>query len=231
MRGAGCTYNDLVDRDIDAKVARTRSRPIPSGQISPMRAALWLGVQLLLGLVALLTFNRATIIAGFASLGLVAAYPFMKRITDWPQLFLGLTFSWGALLGWTAMRDSLSAPALLLYAGGVLWTIGYDTIYALQDVEDDALIGVRSTARLFAGKTPFWVGGFYAGASLCFTASFLAASAGPWAFAGLALGAGQLAWQVTRLKGAAPVLALKLFRSNRWFGWIFLVGLLIDGAF
>ena len=152
MRGAGCTFNDIVDRDIDDKVARTRLRPIPSGQVTTKQALAFLVLQALLGLVVLLQFNPMTVGLGVASLLLVAIYPFMKRITWWPQLFLGLAFSWGALVGWTSQTGSLDLPPLVLYLGCILWVIGYDTIYALQDVEDDALIGVKSTARLFGTR-------------------------------------------------------------------------------
>ena len=153
MRGAGCTWNDILDRDLDAKVARTRSRPIPSGQVSVKAAAVFLVVQALIGLAVLLQFNRFTILVGIASLGVVAIYPLMKRIIWWPQIVLGLAFSWGALMGWAAVFGRLDAPALLLYAGSIAWVIGYDTIYAHQDREDDALIGVKSTARLFGART------------------------------------------------------------------------------
>jgi 4-hydroxybenzoate polyprenyltransferase len=153
MRGAGCTYNDIVDRDIDAEVARTRSRPIPSGQVSVRSAKLFLLAQALVGLAVLLQFNRFAIFLGIASLLTVAVYPFLKRVTDWPQLGLGIAFSWGALMGWAAAFGSLALSPVLLYLGGIAWTIGYDTIYAHQDKEDDALVGVRSTARLFGART------------------------------------------------------------------------------
>src|ERR1044072_6995156 len=153
MRGAGCTWNDILDRDLDAKVARTRSRPIPSGQVSVKAAAVFLVAQALAGLVILLQFNRFTILLGIASLGVVAIYPLMKRIIWWPQSILGLAFSWGALMGWAAVFSRLDAAALLLYAGSIAWVIGYDTIYAHQDREDDALVGVKSTARLFGTRT------------------------------------------------------------------------------
>ncbi|RZA23944.1 MAG: 4-hydroxybenzoate octaprenyltransferase, partial [Lysobacteraceae bacterium] len=178
MRGAGCTFNDVVDTDIDMKVARTRSRPIPSGQVTRREAALFLVAQSLAGLVVLLQFNGTTVWLGIASLVLVAIYPFMKRITWWPQLFLGLAFNWGALLGWTSQTGSLALPPLLLYAGSILWTIGYDTIYALQDIEDDALIGVKSTARLFGARVRPIVAFFYA------------ATLALWLSAGLAAGGG-----------------------------------------
>src|SRR5947207_15065440 len=155
MRGAGCTWNDIVDCDLDRQVARTRSRPIPSGQVSVKAAAVFLVVQALVGLLVLLQFNGFTILLGIASLTIVAVYPLAKRVTWWPQIVLGLAFSWGALMGWTAVFARLDAPALLLYAGSIAWVIGYDTIYAHQDREDDALIGVKSTARLFGSRTRF----------------------------------------------------------------------------
>ena len=154
MRGAGCTWNDITDRDLDAKVERTRSRPIPAGQVSVAGALVFLVLQALVGLAVLLQFNRFAIMTGLASLAIVAVYPFMKRITWWPQVVLGLAFSWGALMGFAVMLGSLGAPAFVLYAGSIAWVIGYDTIYAHQDREDDALIGVKSTARLFGERTP-----------------------------------------------------------------------------
>src|SRR6202011_399914 len=153
MRGAGCTWNDIVDRNLDARVERTRSRPIPSGQVSVAAAAGFLALQALIGLAVLLQFNRFTVAVGFASLAVVAVYPFMKRITSWPQIVLGLAFSWGALMGWPATFGRLDLPAYLLYAGAICWVIGYDTIYAHQDREDDALIGIKSTALLFGART------------------------------------------------------------------------------
>lgn len=228
MRGAGCTYNDIVDRDLDAAVARTRSRPIPNGDVTVTGAALFLVLQALVGLVVLLQFNPLTIWIGLGSLGAVALYPFLKRVTDWPQLGLGIAFSWGALVGWTAEAGSFDVAALILYAGGILWTIGYDTIYAIQDIEDDALIGVRSTARLFGENVGNAVAGFYAGTVVLFAAAFAVAGAGWIAFVGLALGAVQLAWQARiagRVEGRA---ALHVFRSNRGFGLILFVALIVD---
>ncbi len=230
MRGAGCTYNDIVDRDLDAQVARTRSRPIPSGQVTVAQAQTFLVAQALVGLVVLLQFNRATIVLGIVSLATVAIYPFMKRFIDWPQLFLGISFSWGALMGWTAITGFLDWPAVILYAGGILWTIGYDTIYAHQDKEDDALIGVRSTARLFAERTKPALVLFYSGATLLFAAAFSAAELGWLAYLGLLAGAGHLAWQVTVLDTDDPDNCLMLFRANRDYGWIVFAGLVIDGA-
>src|SRR4249920_390193 len=177
MRGAGCTYNDIVDRDYDASVARTAARPIPSGQVSVAEARMFLAVLCLAGLVILLQFNLFTIVLGAASLVLVAIYPFMKRLTYWPQLVLGLTFKWGALVGWAAVTGSLAPAPAVLYAGCVLWTIGYDTIYAHQDKEDDLAIGLKSTALKFGDATPRWLVAFYAGALLL------------WAIAGALAGA------------------------------------------
>src|SRR5215210_4928931 len=161
MRGAGCTWNDIVDRNLDSLVERTRSRPIPSGQVSVRAAATFLVMQALVGLAVLLQFNRFTVLIGFASLAVVAIYPFMKRITYWPQIVLGLAFSWGALMGWPALFGRLDWPALVLYAGSIVWVIGYDTIYAHQDREDDALIGIKSTALLFQENTKPMLAVFY----------------------------------------------------------------------
>lgn len=219
MRGAGCTYNDLVDFDIDMKVARTRSRPLPSGRVSRRQARIFMVVQALIGLVVLLQFNLFTIALGIGSLLIVAVYPFAKRFTDWPQFFLGLAFSWGALVGWAAVFGSLSAAPLWLYAGSVLWTIGYDTLYAHQDKEDDALIGVRSTARLFAEQTKLWLTVIYALAAVCIVlAAALAGS--PWpVFAGLVLAGIMLARQIIVLDIDNPDQCLALFKSNNRVGW------------
>lgn len=228
MRGAGCTYNDIVDRDIDAAVARTRTRPIPSGQVSVRQAKLFLAAQALVGLVVLLMFNRFTILLGILSLVTVAIYPFMKRVTDWPQIALGLAFSWGALMGWAAAFGSLAWAPVALYVGAILWTIGYDTIYAHQDKEDDAIAGVRSTALLFGERTKPWLAGFYAGATALFGLAFFLAGAGWAAYLGLAVGALHLAWQVRSLDIGDPDNCLRLFRSNRDYGWILFAGLLAD---
>jgi 4-hydroxybenzoate polyprenyltransferase len=228
MRGAGCTYNDIVDRDIDAKVARTRARPIPSGQVSVRNAKISMVVQALIGLLVLLQFNGFTIVVGIASLATVAIYPFLKRITDWPQLGLGLAFSWGALVGWPAIFGSLAWPPILLYAGAILWTIGYDTIYAHQDKEDDALIGVHSTARLFGANTRPMLMLIYGGATVLFAAAFFVAGAGWVAYAGLALGAAHLGWQIATLDIDDPARCLRLFQSNRDYGLIIFAGLVAD---
>jgi 4-hydroxybenzoate polyprenyltransferase len=228
MRGAGCTYNDIVDRDLDAGVARTRSRPIPSGQVSVRNAKIFLLLQALAGLAVLLSFNLFSIGLGVSSLVVVAAYPFMKRITDWPQFVLGLAFSWGALMGWSAVFGGLSLAPLLLYGGCVLWTIGYDTIYALQDIEDDKIMGVRSTARLFGARAREMVGLLYAGATLFWIGALAVAGIGWVAWLGLALTAAHLAWQVGSLRLSDEALALRLFKSNRGAGLILFAGLVLD---
>jgi 4-hydroxybenzoate polyprenyltransferase len=228
MRGAGCTYNDLVDRDIDAMVERTRNRPIPSGAVTPLRAAMFLALQGLVGLIVLLQFNRFTILLGLASLLVIALYPFVKRVSDWPQFVLGLAFSWGALVGWTAVFGALAWPPVLLYAAAISWTIGYDTIYAHQDKEDDAIIGVRSTARLFGARTKPALSAFYALAVILMAAAFAFADAGPLAFAGLLLAAAHLGWQVVSLKIDDPDNCLARFRANRTTGWIIFAGLVLD---
>ncbi|HEY3888295.1 MAG TPA: 4-hydroxybenzoate octaprenyltransferase, partial [Caulobacteraceae bacterium] len=179
MRAAGCAYNDIVDRDVDAKVARTAGRPIASGRISVRQAWVFLAACSLLALVILLTLGLVAILLGIASLALVAAYPFMKRITWWPQAWLGLTFNWGALLGFAAVTGDLELPAILLYAGGVFWTLGYDTIYALQDLEDDALVGVKSSARRLGPSAPRGVLTFYGACALLAFAAAMAARLGP----------------------------------------------------
>ena len=228
MRGAGCTFNDIVDRDIDMKVARTRSRPIPSGAVTARDALAFLVAQALLASVVLFQFNRFTVWAGVASLVLVAIYPFMKRVTWWPQAFLGLAFSYGALVGWSSQTGSFAMPALLMYFGTILWVIGYDTIYALQDVEDDALIGVKSTARLFGSQTRLIVSGFYAGAYLLWVAAATISGAGI-VFAVLSLvAAGLLAWQVQTVDASIPRNPWIRFNSNRYVGVALALALLAD---
>jgi 4-hydroxybenzoate polyprenyltransferase len=230
MRGAGCTWNDIVDRDLDASVERTRSRPIPSGQVGVMQAATFLVVQALVGLAVLLSFNWFTVGLGIASLIIVAVYPFMKRITYWPQIVLGLAFSWGALMGWAAAFGSLAAAPLLLYAGSISWVIGYDTIYAHQDREDDALIGIKSTALLFGPRTKPMLALFYAGAVVLIGAAGFLAHAG-WPFVlGLAAFAAHLVWQIARLDIGDPDNCLAVFKSDRDAGLILFAGLLLDAA-
>ncbi len=225
MRGAGCTVNDLADRDFDAKVARTADRPIASGQVSPRQALAFLAGLLLLGLVILLQLPATAIWLGVGSLLLVFPYPLMKRITYWPQLWLGLTFNWGALMGWAAVTDGLGWPPVLLYLAGIFWTLGYDTIYAHQDKEDDVLVGVKSSALKLGERTRPWLVAFYAASVLLFAASGWAAGLA-WPYdLGVAALALQLAWQIRRLDIDAPLLCLRLFQSNRWAGWLLLAGL------
>jgi 4-hydroxybenzoate polyprenyltransferase len=230
MRGAGCTWNDIVDRDLDARVERTRSRPIPSGQVSVASAAAFLVLQALVGLAVLLQFNRFTVAVGFASLAVVAVYPFMKRITYWPQIVLGLAFSWGALMGWPATFARLDAPAFLLYAGAICWVIGYDTIYAHQDREDDALIGIKSTALLFRERTKPMLALFYALAVLFIALAGWSAGAGIVFSLGLLAFAAHLCWQIRRLDIDDPVNCLVVFKSNRDAGLILFAGLVLDAA-
>ena len=226
MRGAGCTVNDIIDRDFDAQVARTAARPIPSGAVSVRKAILFLAVQLLVGLGVLLLLSDAAKWLGVFSLLLVFTYPFMKRITYWPQAWLGLTFNWGALMGWAAVTDQVRLPALLLYASGVFWTLGYDTIYAHQDKEDDVLIGVKSTALRLGSATPTWLAGFYGLTVVGLAWSGYAAGLHWPFFAVLLLGAGQLAWQVATTDIHDSSDCLDKFKSNRWFGWLVLAAIL-----
>ncbi|HUR43681.1 MAG TPA: 4-hydroxybenzoate octaprenyltransferase [Aestuariivirga sp.] len=228
MRGAGCTLNDIIDRDFDARVARTRSRPIPSGQVSVGQAIAFLLALCIVGLLVLVQFNRFTIVLGASSLGLAAIYPFMKRVTYWPQLFLGLAFNWGALVGWSAVQGHLSWPPILLYLGGICWTLAYDTIYAHQDKEDDLLIGVKSTALKFGDATLPWLAGFFTLALLLLASAFLLAGASPIVFVGVAGAALQGAWQVWRFRAEDPQRCLEIFRSNRIFGLIITAFLLLD---
>jgi 4-hydroxybenzoate polyprenyltransferase len=228
MRGAGCTFNDLVDRDVDGKVARTRGRPLPSGQVSPASAVLFMLALVLAALLILVQFNAFSIVLGLASAAPIAVYPFMKRVTYWPQLFLGVAFNWGALLGWTAVTGSLALPPLLLYAGGIAWTLAYDTIYAHQDKEDDLLIGLKSTALKFGGSTPRWLALFFAIAlALIWLAGLLAGTG--WVFAiGIVAAAFHAIWQLRQLDIADPGRCLMLFRSNRDFGLIIFAAAVLD---
>lgn len=227
MRGAGCTWNDITDRDFDGKVERTRSRPIPSGQVSVRQAVIWMGVQALLAFAILLTFSPLAIALGIGSLALVAIYPFAKRYTWWPQVFLGLAFNWGALLAWAAATGSLEWPAFVLYLAGIAWTLFYDTIYAHQDKEDDAMIGVKSTARLFGDDTAGWLKWFLVVSVSLLGVGLIGALAndanalrltvalgGAWAFGW------HLAWQLRRLDIDDAEHCLTLFRSNRDAGLI-----------
>ncbi|MFC3208649.1 4-hydroxybenzoate octaprenyltransferase [Aquamicrobium soli] len=230
MRGAGCTYNDLVDEGIDSEVERTRSRPLPSGQVSRRQAWTFLVLQALVGLAVLLQFESFTIGLGISSLAIVAVYPFAKRVTNWPQLVLGLAFSWGALMGWSNEFGDIDGPAVLLYIGSVMWTIGYDTIYAHQDKEDDAIVGVRSTARLFGDNTKSWLVGLYAGTLMCFAAAFAIAQAPVVALAGLIAAGAHMARQILVLDIDNPEQCLKLFKSNNQVGWLIFLGLLGGGV-
>ena len=228
MRGAGSTYNDIADRDLDAKVERTRLRPLPSGQVRVRHAALFLLGQALVGFAVLVQFNGPAILIGLCSLLPVAIYPFMKRIMSLPQLVLGFAFGWGALMGWAAVFARLDAAPLLLYAGSVAWIVGYDTIYAVQDIEDDELAGIRSSARLFGRRLKGAVGLCYGLAALCVALAAWQAGAGPVGYLGVAAFAGHLAWQVGRLQERDGAGALRLFRSNRDAGLILFVGLTAD---
>ena len=228
MRGAGSTFNDIADCDLDAQVERTRGRPLPSGRVSTPGAVMFLAAQCLIGLAVLLQFNRFAVLLGFASLLLVAVYPFMKRITSWPQAVLGLAFGWGALMGWVCFAGGLAAPALLLYAAAIFWTIGYDTIYALQDTRDDAIAGIRSTARLFAGRVRQGVAALYLASVICATLALMSAGAGIAAYLGLCAFALHLAWQTRQLDHTPPALALRLFRANRDAGFLLFAGIAAD---
>jgi 4-hydroxybenzoate polyprenyltransferase len=229
MRGAGCTWNDITDRDIDGSVERTRSRPIPAGQVSPRQAALWMAAQALVACAILLTFNMNAILLGILSLLPVAVYPFAKRFTWWPQVFLGLAFNWGALLAWTAHTGTLAPPAVILYVAGICWTLFYDTIYAHQDAEDDALIGVKSTARLFGEHSPTWLRRFLVATVSLLGLAIIAAMVGGAndsplallvALAGACAMGWHMLWQLRLLKLDDPDRLLMLFRSNRDTGLI-----------
>ncbi|MCK5748359.1 4-hydroxybenzoate octaprenyltransferase [Oricola sp.] len=226
MRGAGCTYNDLVDQKIDEQVARTRSRPLPSGQVTRRQAWTFLFCQALVGFLVLIQFNLFAIGFGILSLAVVAIYPFMKRITDWPQLTLGLAFSWGAWMGWAAIYGEVGIAPALLYAGSILWVIGYDTIYAHQDKEDDALVGVRSTARLFGENTKVWLVGLYSGCLVLFAAAYAVAGMPPLAYAGLIAAALHMGNQIRVLDIDDADQCLALFKSNAVVGWLIFAGLL-----
>ena len=256
MRAAGCAFNDIVDRDIDRQVARTASRPIASGQIAVSQAGVFITVCCFISLQILLAMNWTTVILGLGSLVLVAAYPFMKRITWWPQAWLGLTFNWGALMGFAAftstfpwagmpaywrtgvvgleaqagMPGHLTLAALFLYLGGVFWTLGYDTIYALQDLEDDAMVGVKSSARRLGTRVPRGVAVFYALAIACAAAAGWLAGLGPLYWLGLAAYALHLGFQARRVRTDDPALALRLFKSNRDAGLILLSAIVLGAV-
>ncbi|UIJ46469.1 4-hydroxybenzoate octaprenyltransferase [Sphingomonas cannabina] len=230
MRGAGCVYNDIVDRDLDRQVARTAVRPLASGAVSLKAAWAWLGLLCLIGLVVLLQLHLSAAAVALASLALVAAYPFMKRITWWPQAWLGLVFSWAALVGWVEVAGRLSAGGLLLYAGSIAWVIGYDTIYALQDMEDDALVGVRSSARRLGRAVKPGVAGFYAVALLLWGTAIWQVRPDPLALLALLPAALHFAWQVATLVPADGANALARFRSNRNIGFLVFAACLVVGT-
>ena len=229
MRGAGCTYNDILDRDLDVQVARTRGRPLPSGRVTTKAAAAFVVAQSLLGLAVLICFNRFTILLGLASLLVVAVYPLMKRVTSWPQAVLGLAFSWGALVGWSASFGRLDWPAVALYVAAFAWTIGYDTIYAQQDARDDAIVGIGSTARLFGAHARSAIAAFYGLTALLTQAAILGSGGGLLAELGWLAFVVHLGLQVVRIDGASPATALRLFRSNRDAGLLLFAGLAAQG--
>jgi 4-hydroxybenzoate polyprenyltransferase len=229
MRGAGCVYNDIIDRDLDAQVARTAARPIPSGLVSLRTAWLWLVALSLVGLAVLVQLHPLAAGVALASLAPVAAYPFMKRITWWPQAWLGLVFSWAALVGWSETAGDLSAPIWWLYLGSILWVIGYDTIYALQDREDDALIGVRSSALRMGRRVRGGVAGFYAGALLAWALAIWSVRPDPLAVAALVPAGLHLGWQVATLRPDDGAGALARFRSNRSTGLLLFLAFLVVG--
>ncbi|HEY8381000.1 MAG TPA: 4-hydroxybenzoate octaprenyltransferase [Microvirga sp.] len=231
MRGAGSTYNDLVDRDLDAKVERTRDRPLPSGRVTPRAALAFLIAQCLVGLAVLVQFNGFAVATGFASVAIVLLYPFMKRVFWLPQIVLGLAFAWGGLMGWAAAFGSLSLAPVLLYAGAVAWVVGYDTIYALQDLEDDVMAGIKSSALFFGARVREAVGLCYALAAVLVGAAIVAVQPGPFAVLGWAGFALHLAWQVRRLDRTDGALALRLFRSNRDAGLILTAGLAAEAMY
>jgi 4-hydroxybenzoate polyprenyltransferase len=227
MRGAGCTLNDMIDREFDARVARTRARPIASGAVSLTQAAAFLALQLAVGAAILLSLSPLAILLGLLVLALIATYPLMKRVTYWPQFFLGLNFNWGALLGWAAATGNLSPPAFLLYVGGIAWTLGYDTIYAHQDKEDDALIGVKSSALALGARTrPFLVLAYTTAAVVWLAAGWTAHAAWPF-YLGLAMAAAQLLWQAASVDIDRPADCLAKFKSNRWAAWLILLGIIV----
>ncbi len=231
MRSAGCTINDIIDRNVDAEVARTATRPIARGEIGLGQAFLFLALQLGIGLLVLLQFNAFTVMLAIASLPIVAVYPFMKRFTHWPQLVLGLAFNWGTLVGWSSVTGDVALPAVWLYAAGIFWTLGYDTIYAHQDKEDDRRLGLRSTAILFGVATRPWLFGFYIATILLLALAGGAAELGLIYFGGLAASAAHLAWQAANVEFDAPKDCLAKFRSNRIFGLIVFAGIALGRAF
>ncbi|MGY2732755.1 4-hydroxybenzoate octaprenyltransferase [Sphingomonas sp. UYP23] len=230
MRGAGCVFNDIVDRDLDRQVARTRSRPLASGAVSLKAAWAWLVALSLIGLVVLLQLHLYAAVVAVASLAPVAAYPFMKRITWWPQIWLGLVFSWAALVGWSDVAGALTPPGLLLYAGSICWVVGYDTIYALQDREDDALIGIRSSALRMGRRVRLGVGLFYAAALALWGAAIWVLRPDGLALLALLPVAGHFVWQVVTLAPDDGAGALQRFRSNRFAGLLMFLACVVVGT-
>jgi 4-hydroxybenzoate polyprenyltransferase len=229
MRSAGCVYNDIVDRDLDVKVERTRLRPLASGRVTLESAWLLVAALCLLGLVVLLQLKLTAAIVSLVSIAPVAAYPFMKRITWWPQAWLGIVFSWGALVGWPAVTGSLAPTTFLLWFGSIAWVVGYDTLYAIQDIEDDALVGVKSSARRLGDRAPLGVGIFYAIALLLWGAAIWTVRPDWVAPLALLPAALHLANQALRAEARDGELALKLFRSNRTCGLLVFLGMLAVG--
>jgi 4-hydroxybenzoate polyprenyltransferase len=228
MRGAGSTYNDIVDRRLDASVERTRDRPVASGEVSVPAALAFVVLQCVIGLAVLLQFNAFAIATGFASVIIVLFYPFMKRVIWMPQIVLGLAFAWGALMGWAAAIGSLAAAPLLLYAGSIAWVVGYDTIYAVQDLEDDEIAGIKSSARFFGEHVRAGIAVCYALAVLLIGPALILTDSGPLAFLGLLAFAVHLLWQVMSMHAGDPAGALRLFRSNREAGLLLFTGLMLD---
>jgi 4-hydroxybenzoate polyprenyltransferase len=227
MRGAGCTLNDIVDRDFDGRVERTRTRPLPSGQVTVRQALLFMAAQLAIGAAILFSLDRLAILLGFLVLLLIGTYPFMKRITWWPQLFLGLNFNWGALMGWAAVKGDLALPAICLYLGGILWTLGYDTIYAHQDKEDDARIGIKSSALALGSSTRPVLFLFYAGTAALWAVAGVAAGIGVFYWLFLAAATAQLFGQAARVDIDDAPDCLAKFHSNRRVGWLVLAGIVL----
>jgi 4-hydroxybenzoate polyprenyltransferase len=228
MRGAGCVINDIFDRNFDAQVARTRSRPIPSGRVTVKQAIIFLALLLLCGLAVLLQFNVLTILTGFGSVAIIVVYPLMKRITYWPQAVLGLAFNWGALVGWTAVTNTLRWPAVALYAAGIAWTLAYDTIYAHQDKDDDILIGVKSTALHFGANTRPWLLSFFTLTAILLGLAAWGAQAGLVAYLGIAAASLHAVWQCRSFDDTNSGLCLQLFKSNRTYGLLVLAGFSLD---
>ena len=229
MRAAGCVINDLWDRKLDAQVERTSLRPLASGDLAVAQALVFLAILLMVGFCVLLLMNGTTILLGLLTIPLIVIYPFMKRITFWPQAVLGLTFNFGALMGWTAVMDAMSFQAVLLYIGACFWTLGYDTIYAHQDKEDDALIGVKSTALKFGEDSKKWVSGFYAVMLVCIAVAFALSAVNLLALPGLALVAAHLFWQIGRWDMDDPASSLEVFKSNRDIGFLVLGVIFLSG--